>query len=54
VWWTELQKGNDAIKCIEEATPELIAEVLLSQMRSIYLKEFPPAVAACVPMRPSC
>lgn len=41
-WWAELRKGNDAIRCLKEATPKLISEVLLSQARSIYLKEFPP------------
>jgi hypothetical protein len=41
-WWSELQKGNDAIRCLQEATPQLIGEVLLSQARSFYLKEFPP------------
>ena len=42
VWWAEMRKGNDAIRCLREATPELIGEVLLSQARSIYLREFPP------------
>lgn len=42
VWWSELQKGNDAIKCLQAATPRLVGEVLLSQARSFYLKEFPP------------
>lgn len=41
-WWAELRKGNDAIKCLKEATPELVSTVLLSQTRSVYLKEFPP------------
>lgn len=41
-WWAELRKGNDAIRCLKEATPELIGAVLLSQARSVYLKEFPP------------
>lgn len=41
-WWAELRKGNDAINCLKEATPELIGAVLLSQARSVYLKEFPP------------
>jgi hypothetical protein len=42
VWWAELRKGNDAIRCLKEATPQLIGGVLLSQARSVYLKEFPP------------
>jgi hypothetical protein len=42
VWWDELQKGNDAIRSIQMATPTLIGDVLLSQARSFYLKEFPP------------
>ncbi|MBA3805783.1 MAG: hypothetical protein H0X14_08755 [Acidobacteria bacterium] len=42
VWWAELRKGNDAIRRLEEATPQLVGEVLLSQARSVYLKEFPP------------
>ncbi len=42
VWWAELRKGNDAIRCLKEATPKLIGDVLLSQARSVYLKEFPP------------
>ncbi|HET6976346.1 MAG TPA: hypothetical protein VFI24_08485 [Pyrinomonadaceae bacterium] len=42
VWWAELRKGNDAITCLKEATPKLISEVVLSQARSVYLKEFPP------------
>lgn len=41
-WWAELRKGNDGIRCLKEATPKLIGDVLLSQARSIYLKEFPP------------
>lgn len=41
-WWAELRKGNDAICCLREATPELMGHVLLSQARSIYLREFPP------------
>lgn len=41
-WWAELRKGNDAIRCLKEATPKLIGDVLLSQARSFYLKEFPP------------
>ena len=42
VWWSELQKGNDGIKCLKEATPKLVGDVLLSQARSFYLNEFPP------------
>jgi hypothetical protein len=42
-WWAELRKGNDAIACLKEATPKLIKDVVLSQARSFYLKEFPPA-----------
>ncbi len=42
VWWSELQKGNDAIKSLQDATPRLVGDVLLSQARSFYLKEFPP------------
>jgi ribosomal protein L21 len=42
VWWSELRKGNDAIRCLQEATPKLIGDVLLSQARSFYLQEFPP------------
>jgi hypothetical protein len=41
-WWAELRKGNDAIRCLKEATPKLIGDILLSQVRSVYLKEFPP------------
>jgi hypothetical protein len=41
-WWAELRKGNDAIRSLKEATPKLIGAVLLSQARSVYLKEFPP------------
>jgi hypothetical protein len=41
-WWAELRKGNDAIKCLAEATPQLIGAVLLSQARSVYLREFSP------------
>lgn len=41
-WWAELRKGNDAVRCLEEATPKLIGDVLLSQARSVYLREFPP------------
>jgi hypothetical protein len=41
VWWAELRKGNDAIYCIERAPASLIREVLLYQVRSIYLKELP-------------
>lgn len=35
-------EGNDGIRCLKEATPKLISEVVLSQARSVYLKEFPP------------
>lgn len=42
VWWAELRKGNDAIHCIEQATPKLIGDVVRSQARSVYLKNFPP------------
>lgn len=42
-WWAESRRGNDAIICLREATPTLICEVLLSQTRSVYLKEFPPS-----------
>lgn len=42
VWWAELRKGNDAIRCIQRASPELVRDVLLSQARSFYLQEFPP------------
>jgi hypothetical protein len=42
VWWSELQKGNDAIKSLQDATPRLVGDVFLSQARSFYLKEFPP------------
>lgn len=42
VWWSELRKGNDAIRCLQEATPKLVGDVLWSQARSFYLQEFPP------------
>lgn len=48
-WWTELRKGNDAIACLKDATPKLIGNVLLSQARSFYLKEFPPANRSLLP-----
>ena len=41
-WWMQLRKGDEAITRLKEATPRLIGDVLLSQARSIYLKEFPP------------
>jgi hypothetical protein len=41
VWWSELRKGNDAIVSLRNATPNLVRDVVLSQARSIYLKEFP-------------
>jgi hypothetical protein len=48
-WWAELRKGNDAIACLKEATPKLIGDVVLSQARSFYLKEFPPANRRLLP-----
>ncbi|MBV9761221.1 MAG: hypothetical protein JO340_11710 [Acidobacteriaceae bacterium] len=36
VWWRELQKGHDAICQIQHATPSLLRDILLCQIRSIY------------------
>ena len=41
VWWSELRKGNDAIRLLGNATPLLLRDILLSQLRSVYLREFP-------------
>jgi len=41
VWWAELRKGNDPMKSLKAATPSVMRRVLLSQVRSIRLKQFP-------------
>ena len=45
VWWHELKSGNDGIRSIHEATSSVIRDVLLSQARSIYLREIPSSCA---------
>jgi len=42
VWWSERRRGNDAIDRLRNATPELVRDVLVSQARSVYLKDIPP------------
>ena len=41
VWWSEKRRGNDAIARLRNATPALVHDVLVSQARSIYLKDIP-------------
>lgn len=47
VWWTELRKGNDAIHHLRHATPSLLRDVLLSQIRSWYLAKLPSSEDLC-------
>lgn len=41
VWWGEWRRGNDAIERLRSATPALVRDVLVSQARSVYLKNIP-------------
>jgi hypothetical protein len=41
VWWAEVRKDHDAISKIRDATPLMVRDVLLSQIRSIYTSDPP-------------
>jgi hypothetical protein len=41
LWWSEKRRGKDAIERLRNATPALVHDVLVSQARSIYLKDIP-------------